>query len=449
MSYISPSKIEDRAISVLKNVVNKHDTIDCQFNSRDKEMSWDGFIYDYKIENGDHRKKNFAKRIAVQIKGHLDNNHDFIGKDRIRYPVSLDDLRIYNTENGVMYFQIFIDDSNESEVFYASLLPSKITSILKKAIKKGNKKEKTITFFKLEQDPFKLELIIKQFSLESSKQGSGYNDLVINMIGLNEIDNIESIRISTPFPLSTQKTFDLLSTGTLCLYGKRNGSDYYVPIEWDENIKFGTVVEINMPIIVMGREYYHTVKKLDYIDGKTAFVLSDNLILRAEDCTFEFRGQTTLKQIAHDAEFLLALVKSSYYYLGDLKFDLSDLQMTSNFEDRLKNIVELNDILNEIKIDNNFKLKLCNENDFKNFSNIIQIKRGVFEPQLSGNKTGLYDWEYHDKIVPIVIKKIEGVYALDNAIYGDKYAYYVRFDGHDKCYRVPNFIALSSDRINK
>ena len=54
---LSNSKIENRAVDVLRNVIDNHYTMDHQFNAMDKEMSWDGYIWIY-----NHRKLNMMIR---------------------------------------------------------------------------------------------------------------------------------------------------------------------------------------------------------------------------------------------------------------------------------------------------------------------------------------------------------------------------------------------------
>ncbi len=45
MYHPSNTKIENRAIGALRNIVDEHLTMDSQFNSMDKEMAWDGYIF--------------------------------------------------------------------------------------------------------------------------------------------------------------------------------------------------------------------------------------------------------------------------------------------------------------------------------------------------------------------------------------------------------------------
>ncbi|MCI8327581.1 MAG: hypothetical protein HFI37_07375, partial [Lachnospiraceae bacterium] len=84
----------------------------------------------------------FDDEVRVQIKGHIDDpaknksgKQEYLGRQRITYPVDLIDLEIYSKGGGVIYFEIFMSpDGEEKEVFYASLYPS----VLKKYKEKKN-----------------------------------------------------------------------------------------------------------------------------------------------------------------------------------------------------------------------------------------------------------------------------------------------------------------------
>lgn len=138
------SKIENRALNALENIIDAHNTMSHQFNSLDKEMSWDGFILIYKDDEGNTDKANFDAEVRVQIKGHIDDPEEnknkkqkYLGRKRITYSVDLCDLEIYAKDGGCLYFEIFMSsDGKKREIFYASLYPS----ILKKYIDEKNKK---------------------------------------------------------------------------------------------------------------------------------------------------------------------------------------------------------------------------------------------------------------------------------------------------------------------
>lgn len=63
----SNTKIEDRAIGALSNIIDDHQTMGHQFNSMDKEMSWDGYIWIFKNVNGSQNKDNYDDKVPVQI----------------------------------------------------------------------------------------------------------------------------------------------------------------------------------------------------------------------------------------------------------------------------------------------------------------------------------------------------------------------------------------------
>lgn len=114
----SNSKIEDRAIGALSNIIDDHQTMLHQFNSMDKEMSWDGYIWIYKNVNGSQDKSNFDDKVSVQIKGHIDKHGKYINKKYITYGVSLEDLRVYFNDRGVLYFEVFMSEDGKKEKFF-------------------------------------------------------------------------------------------------------------------------------------------------------------------------------------------------------------------------------------------------------------------------------------------------------------------------------------------
>ena len=66
-------------------------------------MSWDGSILIFKDNKGSIDKTNFDDEVRVQIKGHIDDpaknksgKKEYLGRQRITYPVELIDLKIYS-----------------------------------------------------------------------------------------------------------------------------------------------------------------------------------------------------------------------------------------------------------------------------------------------------------------------------------------------------------------
>ena len=123
MELSSNTKIEDRAIGALKNIIDDDLTMMSKFNSMDKEMAWDGYIWIFKENNGDQSKKNLDDKVPVQIKGHIDEKEKYINKEIISFPVDLIDLDIYFDDRGVVYFSIFMsNDGKRREIFYPEII---------------------------------------------------------------------------------------------------------------------------------------------------------------------------------------------------------------------------------------------------------------------------------------------------------------------------------------
>ena len=57
MQVPSTTKTEHRGLNALEAIIDKHNLMDYQFNTNDKEMSWDGYIWLYK-EGDEEKSKN-------------------------------------------------------------------------------------------------------------------------------------------------------------------------------------------------------------------------------------------------------------------------------------------------------------------------------------------------------------------------------------------------------
>ena len=134
------TKIESRAIYALDGLIVPDDYLDKSFNSMDKELSWDGYIYSYNDKI--FSNSTLEDKIPVQIKGHIDEQCKEINKKNIQYPVELVVLKNYFNDRGVLYFRVIMSE-NKTEIFYNALYPSKIKMLLDEAVRKNNKNHRT------------------------------------------------------------------------------------------------------------------------------------------------------------------------------------------------------------------------------------------------------------------------------------------------------------------
>ena len=349
MAKLSSTKIEQRALNALESIIDKHLTMSYQFNSQDKEMSWDGYIDIFKINNGNQSKQNFDDRVPVQIKGHIDDKQRYIIKDRINYSVSLEDLHVYSKEKGVMYFQIFLCNE-QAEVFYTLLYPSKILDYLDKAENRHNQKSINIPFSKLKKDPDTLYNVAKQFSNEGIKQGSAYTPLVQDRIRKDDFDKIEYIKFSAVGVSTPYEALLRLSSGDICFYGKTKDDKYERPIEWLDNSVFCLNNEVNQAVTVENESYYQKYESYADSNGKKIITLSPNLKYNIAEHRMEFRAVSTLVNLYNDARFLLHLSKKKEFCIAGHNVPIPD-SIDKAFEDRLNFYIDLFMLFESIAFD--------------------------------------------------------------------------------------------------
>lgn len=441
MQVPSSTKTEQRAVNVLENLIDEHQTMVHQFNSNDKEMSWDGYIWLFKKNDGMQSKANFDSRVPVQIKGHQDLQCKFLDKNKISYSVELDDLKAYATEKGVLYFHIFLN-GYQREVFYASLYPSKIADYLEKAKKKGNSSSYSIPFLKLEKDSEKLYVIAKQFDNEAKKQGSAYTPLVKNRIRSDEMDKIKIITLTAVGAKDSYDVLSRLSSGDICLYGRMEGDQYTRPIEWDDESIFSIEKEVNKIISVEGEMFYHKYKCITDSNGGVILVVSPNLEMQLTEsqCQCNFKIQSSLKEVSNDARFLLKLKSANSFDIEGQSFSYVNQKMPCELEKKLRFIIDLFDTLTMIDFDVNIKLKDYTEAQLKQFVELVNLRLGVYNSQLQDG-LNKYIWKFCDKDVPLIILKKANKVILADSVYTNKFAFFLPDEKKEKPeYRLPMFL---------
>ncbi len=440
MQLPSSTKIEHRAINALESIVDEHLTMEHQFNGNDKEMSWDGYIWLYKKNDGLQSKPNFDGRVSVQIKGHIDSEHKFLNCDKITYPVELNDLEAYATEKGVLYFQIFLD-GQQREIFYASLYPSKIVDYLDVAKKKGNTSTYTIPFLKLEKNSEQLYIVAKQFNDEATKQGSAYTPLVQDRIKCDDFDKLRSITLTVVGARTSYDALLWLSSGDICLYGKTEGDKYLRPMESLGHSKFYIGQEVYQSVSIDEETFYSHYRCIADSDGGMVLILSPNLELRPTDGKINFKVSSSLKEVSQDARFLLKLKDVGSYSIVGHEFKCSDLNMPPEFEHRLKYLIDLRQTLEMIGFDLNLSLSSYTEEQQAQFIKLVNLRLGAYNHQLR-DESSKYVWMFGDKCVPLLIIKNGDTIELVNSVYTKKFVIFLPCDesADDRGYRMPLFI---------
>ena len=253
MNKIETTKIEKRAIRTLEGPIVDSDYLDSSFNSMDKELSWDGYIYVYnevKFSN-----KSFDDKIPVQIKGKWDDEQKEINKQRIQFPIDLDVLDNYYNDRGVLYFRILLSN-NRAEIFYGILFPSKIKMYLDEAKRKNNKKQISVVLCKMKQTPEEMRRICKQFIFESRKQGSGKGQIVPKSVNVKQLREYNKLQATAFGVASPYEFMQRVSVGDVCFYANDEKSDIWYPVEMGKGSRMYIKQEINQPIGIGDKIFY-------------------------------------------------------------------------------------------------------------------------------------------------------------------------------------------------
>lgn len=443
---VTQSKIEARAIGALQNIIDEHDTMDAVINSHDKEMSWDGYITIYNDDEAGQSKNNYDDRAFIQIKGHEDTSKEYTKRRRISYSVELDDLRAYSKEKGVIYFQIFMDQY-QKEIFYNCLYPSKIAEILAKAEKKGNTNSITINFTKLKKDSHSLYKLVKQFTSEGQKQGSAYNDLVKNRIKTDDFEKLTDISFSA-VASNNYEIIKGLSDGNICLYGKTSDTGIFsCPLEsdWKNLISFSTDEIIKKPVFVNGEKFYDEYEGYCDTDSNFAISLSPNLLIDLVKNRIEITGFTSIRELAHDALFLIKSNESDSITFGNDEFYTNKNFMNPEFAKRVQYYRDLCETLLMIGFDIDTPVTEYTKQQQAQFTLLVEVRFKAAE-DLRENEAIQYNWCFDDKLYPIVFYKDHEKMHLYSIFSNEDF--YPSVSINNTFYRMPFFLAFDIDTLS-
>lgn len=180
---ISSVKTEHRAITKVRELIDKLEYLDYSFSENDKKISFDGTIdlYNDKID----LKTSWAGSVKVQIKGRT-KYKDPTQKDKINFNLDKKDLDNFLKVDGAILIVVnfYEKDITKYSIYINALLPADIVKIQDenksnsaKEFKLGLKQingekdlEKICRTFKINQDiqKGKLDLIDNNFTMKSS-----------------------------------------------------------------------------------------------------------------------------------------------------------------------------------------------------------------------------------------------------------------------------------------
>lgn len=386
-------------------------------NTNDKEPSWDG--YTYLFRNKGKQKKDIYGRAHVQVKGKFQKDHS---KQRINYPVEVVDLKNYLTDGGVIFFVIYINEEGDTRIYYSSLEPNRIKSILKKV--KENQLTKTIKFKSLPNNQEKIKEIFFNFCLNSSKQTSFANDKTLT------IEELESKYGGIGYELTFQgfgltsekKVSEFVKLNNGYIYAKVPGIETFIPVE-GEVVDMIPIREENKNISVNNKIFYQKFSR-EQKPKKTILHFSKNVFVTVieEENLFNlsYKDSGMLYETINDLEFFITVIDHKGFYIDDLWIDLKKANLDSSEFDttvatkRLLYLQEITVALNYLNIDADMDLSKLNHEQIQDL-NILRIaftKKQV----VSGLKKNMPTFAILSildlKLALIFLKQSEGTYKI-------------------------------------
>lgn len=433
------TKIEKKAIHILEAPIVDCDYLDSSINSMDKELSWDGYIYTYNEKI--FSNESLDDKIPIQVKGHQDDEHREINREKIQYPVELEVLKNYYNDRGVLYFRILFS-STRKEIFYSILYPSKIKSYLDEASRKKNKRLINITLTKLKPTASEMLRICRQFTFESLKQGSGRGQIVPKSVCVRDIKNYNKLQATA---IDTRTPFEFLeriSTGDVCFYANEKETDIWLPVLMDKKVTCFVGRWVEREIIVGGKIFYNKYEVITGTDESLCIRLSQNLTLNWRKGTFDFRKNTSIDELYNDAIFLKEMMKNTEIVVGGASLQYNNPKLKADLEKDLDFIIDFYTVCSMGHILIPIPLKDFKELDIQNAYRLVGILKGKFEIKKDNIYT--YDLRISESIYPLIVYLDEhNNIQFANRIYESKYQGYVRIN--DNYYKVPMFCDLKSD----
>lgn len=370
---------EKLATSAVMITISKTERLSGFINSGDKEPCWDGNIYIHEGKN--HAKKNI-KKVATQVKG-KSVDVDKV-EDTIKYYISHDDLHAYMMNGGTFFFVVYIDKKtgNLIQIYYASLLPLKIMSILEE-----EKKRYQVVFRKFPEDNLEKTELFLNFYNNAQKQVSFAGKKVPTIEELQKQGVLESISLHYTGVGNYSSHFDfpkMLDGKSVTLYANIKGGTAPIPVKYMEIIDRVTVSNNEeLKVTVNGVKYYDeynvvTTAETVYLHIGSCVSLSyPNTDEKEKPYTLKVQIKGKLKEQILGIEFVLAMIEHGSFCIGEDKYpsnfpeeELKKIQI-DKIRDVLISYRRIQRVLDFINVTKDLDIQNCTETDIQNLNVLI------------------------------------------------------------------------------
>lgn len=386
---VNNKKIEEFAINVLERALLKSPYLECYIDSNDKTPSWDGNVIVYNSK--DNKKNNIMGKVPIQVKG---TKNSPVNKDgTISYYADVSDLNNYYNDGGVIFFVIFVDTIlTKGKIYYSSLLPYDLNSIMKKA------KEQKKYAIQLKCFPDSIDEITNVFMGFLSNRQKQMGIIRKDLPSLKKLEDsgamIESLSLyTTGIGINRNTIESYILTHDIYLYAKIKGSDIDIPVE---KVSEATIArQIEASVEVKGKVFYNTyqqVYKKDMLYIQIGKSLSFKVSEEMTEGAINIKINGNLSERIRDLEFIVSLAEERHITLNGITMELNPInkKQIDEFKELLrywndvKKMLEALGTKEELDCDN---LTNKDYNNLHNYVNAVLYDKEIGFPNLTG--------EYH------------------------------------------------------
>ena len=407
-------RIEESATTALKAALLRCPILESYIDSNDKTPSWDGTVFVYKSEK--MKKDNLAGRVPIQIKG----TERVIVSDTASFSCSVADLKNYYKDGGCIFFLISVDlNSNESRIFYKTLLVVDLDKIIKSA-----RKQKTVVIH------------LGIFPSEANEISSifmGFTDNVHKQMGFigKDIPTFESLEengaeitsltfTASGIGLTWDEIPKFLSTHDFYLYAKIKGLDIEVPVDKVTNAIISKPVDGEVRV----KERTFFKKYCVVYDGGKPIIrigkgISVDISAESNYITVHADRPDTLSDFIIESEFFLEIIEQGELTLNGVRIPLNGASLP-DFQERKETLEYCKDVkkmLDYLGVTEELLINDLSENDEKNlrnFTGAVLYNRKLGFPKVEKD-------QFHGgfKIANLVIwiwanRQSDGMYSIDS-----------------------------------
>ena len=359
--------IEIRSISFLKCCLTNSSKIIPNINENDKTPSWDGNVEIY--NNSSTKKEYLDGCVPVQVKGRWRNN---VSANTVKYPISIIDLRNFQTNGGVFFFVIYCNYT-DYKIYYASLLPFDIDLLLKT---KKSTKTISVELNRFPTNEREIYLIFKDF-LYHSKRQLQRDERIQKMFLSGKLDEINPVLSfgygARPYP-DEDDTKEYMLTHPTYIYAKPNGLD--IDIVLHKMSMESIDQKIKIPIVIDGQVLYDNIVIKTLPKKKHVIYIGKNIRFDMDNSKFHFDMAPDIKTRIKDLKIITAIMQGKPIIENSapiIAVETDDIKLCNNLNEHLNCLLDVQKVMDLFLVKKNLDLQSMSDEDSKKLAALVRM----------------------------------------------------------------------------